>query len=205
MTAIIEDRGLEKEVIRRRQEIGADRWDEVWEGVYIMNALPNSDHQDIVMNLGAFLVPLFRRTGEGIVFPGINYASDAENWQHDYRCPDLAVFLTENGEARNHDTFWTGPADFLIEVVSPNDRAYDKLPFYDKLGVHELLIIDRDPWQLELFRHADGRLASVATGTVKNAAVIESQRLGVTFQLLPGEKRPGIRLEHLKTNQHWVV
>ena len=205
MTAIIEDRGLEKEVIRRRQEIGADRWDEVWEGVYIMNPLPNPEHQDIVAAVGGLLMWLFRLTGDGIVFNGINYAADPDDWQRNYRCPDIAVFLAHNKGVKEYDTFYTGRADFLVEVVSPDDRVREKLPFYEKLRVHELLIIERDPWQLELFRYADGKLASTAVATVDNSSILTSERLGVTFQLLPGEKRPGIRLEHLKTNQHWVV
>ena len=205
MTSIIADRELEKELIRRRQETGGDRWDEVWEGVYVMNPLPNPEHQDIVAAVGGLLMALFRLTGKGVVFNGVNYATNPDDWQHDYRCPDIAVFLNDNTEAEQHDTFYTGPADFLVEIVSLDDRVREKLPFYEKLRVHELLIIDRDPWQLELFRYADAKLASVAVGTVEDVNVIESERLGVTFQLLPGEKRPGIRVEHPKTNQHWVV
>ena len=205
MTAIIADHEFEKQIIRRRQETGADRWDEVWEGVYVMNPLPNPEHQRIVARLTSVFSTLFDFSDLGRVYPGVNYASDAKDWQYDYRCPDIAVFLNDNPEAEEHDAFYTGAADLFVEVVSPDDRVREKLPFYEKLRVHELLIIDRDPWQLELFRYADGKLASAAIATMENAKVIESERLDVMFQLIPGEERPGIRVVHVKSNQEWVA
>ena len=205
MTAIIADHELEQELIRRRQETGADRWDEVWEGVYVMNPLPNPEHQRIVARLGSVLSTLFDFSGLGRVYPGINYASNAKDWQHDYRCPDVAIFLNDNPDAQEHDAFYTGAADFFVEVVSPDDRVREKIPFYEKLGVYELLIVDRDPWQLELFRDIGGKLASAAVSTVENGTVIETERLSVTFQLVPGKERPGIRVVHPKSNQEWVV
>ena len=45
-----------------------------------------------------------------------------------------------------------GPADFLVEIISPGDKSRDKLAFYAELGVRELLVVDRYPWSLELYR-----------------------------------------------------
>ncbi len=134
-----------------------------------------------------------------------NYAADPQDWQTDYRCPDIAVFLDENKDAKRQEAFYTGAADFFVEVASADDRVRDRLPFYGKLHVQELLIIDRNPWQPELLRYADGKLAPAATGTVVGGEVLESRRLAVTFQLVPRGKRPGIRVVYSKTNQEWVV
>ena len=40
--------------------------------------------------------------------------------------------------AENHDAFWTGAADFIIEITSPRDRTYEKIPFYSRIGVREV-------------------------------------------------------------------
>ena len=37
MVALIQDPQLEQELIAKRRETGADRYDEVWEGVYVMS------------------------------------------------------------------------------------------------------------------------------------------------------------------------
>ena len=57
-------------------------------------------------------------------------------------------------------------------IVSRDDHSREKISFYEKVGVRELLIIDRDPWQLELFRLASGRLESAGIATQSNALSI---------------------------------
>ena len=51
MTAVIADPDLQRQLIRRRRARGQDRHDEVWEGVYVINAQPNDEHQSIVSRL----------------------------------------------------------------------------------------------------------------------------------------------------------
>ena len=62
------------------------------------------------------------KPGLGKVRPGVNLAASAEDWEYDYRVPDVVVFLADTA-AENHDTFWTGAADFIIEITSPRDRT----------------------------------------------------------------------------------
>jgi len=56
--------------------------------------------------------------GQGKVRAGVNLAGFQQNWEHDYRIPDVAVFLRDTG-AENCDTHWRGPADFLVEITTP--------------------------------------------------------------------------------------
>ena len=44
----------------------------------------------------------------------------------------------------------------MIEIASPDDESYAKLPFYREAGVGEVLIIDRDTCAV---RHWSGRPA----------------------------------------------
>jgi len=50
-----------------------------------------------------------------------------------------------------------GGPDFAVEILNPGDRTPEKLPFYASVNVRELLVVDRDPWSLELFRLCDGQ------------------------------------------------
>ena len=54
-------------------------------------------------------------------------------------------------------TFWYGGPDFAVEVISPFDRSRKKFEFYARVGVRELLLVNRKPWSLELYRLDRGR------------------------------------------------
>jgi hypothetical protein len=51
----------------------------------------------------------------------------------------------------------------VVEIRSPGDESFEKLPFFDRIGVGEVLIIDRDTKVVRRWaRKADGPLAEVA-------------------------------------------
>ena len=52
MATLIADPGVEQRLIAERRAKGADRKDEVWDGVYIIMPDPNVEHQRLVMRLG---------------------------------------------------------------------------------------------------------------------------------------------------------
>ena len=56
-----------------------------------------------------------------------------EDWERDYRATDVVAFLNSTA-AVNHNTFWTGAADFVVEITSPGDRTYERIPFYSRLA-----------------------------------------------------------------------
>ena len=51
----------------------------------------------------------------------------------------------------DHDTYFEGAPTVVVEIRSPGDETMEKLPFYAKLGVPEVWIIDRDTRQPELY------------------------------------------------------
>ena len=112
-----------------------------------------------------------------------------DDWTQNYRVPDVAVMLNQTAcEARGTHLF--GPVDSVIEIVSPGDRTYDKLDFYSKIGVRELLVLDRDPWALKLYRHDGAALtlaADLAPGDGRTAA---GEVLPLRFQLEQAEPAP---------------
>ena len=203
MAVMVLDPYVEQQVLAQRAGSDGDQYDEVWEGVYVVTPLPNNEHQELVGELVSVLGEAVARPGLGCVFPGVNLSDREKGWEQNYREPDVAVFLRD-GRAIDCGTHWRGAADFLVEIISPGERTREKLPFYSSIGVVELLIIDRDPWTLELYRHQDGQLTQVGQSTLASPAVLTSQTVGLTFQLLPGDPRPQIQVNHPATTEATV-
>ena len=47
MAIMVLDPYVEERLIADRESSQANRYDEVWEGVYVMTPLPNNDHQEL--------------------------------------------------------------------------------------------------------------------------------------------------------------
>lgn len=147
-------------LISRRRETGADRYDEVWEGLYVMSPLANPEHQRLAGEFTAILIEVVTRGKRGVVYPGSNVTDQELDWTRNYRCPDVVVVLRESSHrCRDIGATLLGGPDFLIEVRSPGDKTLEKLEFYASIGVPELLVVDRDSKALRLFRLQSGRLA----------------------------------------------
>jgi Uma2 family endonuclease len=119
------------ELRERRRISGLDRLDEVWEGVLHMVPAPTDGHGDIESQLHAILRPLARQAGLRMI--GQSNLGESE---HDFRVPDSA--LHRPGTAGT----WHPTAALVIEIVSPGDESWDKLPFYAAHHVDEVLILD---------------------------------------------------------------
>ena len=204
MTMLIEDPWLEEQSRHQRKAWGSDHHDEVWQGVYFMAPLPNNEHQELISGLTFIFGTAIANAGLGKVFPGVNLAGCDEDWERDYRAPDVVVFLN-SGAAVNRDTHWTGAADFVVEITSPGDRTHEKVPFYSRLGVRELLIVDRQSWTLELYRHQAGGLEKVGQSGPPRRRGLEQAVLPLRFRLLPGQPRPQIEVTHSQKRRRWVA
>jgi Uma2 family endonuclease len=204
MPALVRDPVLADRMKRERIVSGADRYDEVWEGVYVMPALPTNEHQQLVSRFASILQDVVGWSNAGDVFAGINISDRDKDWTFNYRVPDVAVFL-KGCPAKNCGTHWMGEADLLIEVCSPEDESRAKIPFYGKIGVRELLIVDRDPWVLELYQLQAGKLKEVGTSTLSTPSVLCSCVVPLTFRLVAGATRPQIEVVHTEGTQRWLV
>jgi Uma2 family endonuclease len=204
MVAMIMDSGLESRLIAERQLSGADRFDEVWEGIYVMAPQANNEHNYLAGRLYSVLFEVVEEAGHGTVYPTANISDREENWRQNFRCPDALVFLLGN-LAEDRDTHWFGGPDFDIEIVSPHDRTYEKLDFYASIGTREVLIVDREPWQLVLFRLRDSAMVEVGRSTLDDARAIDSQVVPLSFALSAGERGPQIELRHHDGQQSWTI
>ena len=204
MATLIHDRYIEREIIVRRQRLGQDHYDEVWNGVYFMAPMANDEHQDVAGSLYSLFRGVIQEAGLGIARPGINLTDRAANWKKNYRVPDVAVFL--NGtSAINCGTHWFGGPDLAIEVVSKKDRTKKKLGFYGKVGTRELLIVDRYPWNLSWYRLAGEELELVASTSVETGVWLELQVLPLKLRLIAGVDRPRIEVRQNDGSKNWIV
>ncbi len=204
MVAIIADAELEAEVIARRRATGADRLDEVWDGVYFMSPIANDEHQKLANRLAFVLTGVIELPGLGEVRNGTNISDRRKDWTKNYRCPDVAVFLNDT-KAVNRDTHWYGGPDFAIEIVSPNDRTLEKIPFYEQVGTRELLVVDRDPWTLTLYRLADGRLSEIGRSNIDGSQQLCSGIVPLHWRLVSDEGVPAIEIVHADGVQLFLV
>ena len=204
MALVVLDPSVEERLKAEREASGLDRYDEVWEGVYMMAPLANTEHQGLQSGLAVAI-----RTAVGWddaihVHAGANVSDRQDDWTHKYRIPDVVVVFP-GGAARDCGTHWCGGPDFCAEITSPGDRSRDKLDFYAGIGVRELLLIDRDPWALELYRLSDGQLRLVGRSDLDKQEVLASAVVPTSFRLVPGAKRPAIEVAHRDGVQRWLV
>jgi Uma2 family endonuclease len=164
--------------LARRKLTGEDRWDEMWEGVLHMSPAPALEHQRMVDRLLFFLMALLEKTGRGVIVSGINvFRADS-----DYRIPDL-TFVASGREGILAEDGARGGPDAVIEVRSPGDETYEKLPFYAALGVREVIVVPRDGKMPEIHRLEGGAYQATAAGP---DGLFTSEALGVRFGHEPG-------------------
>ena len=204
MTMIIQDQDTQRRVIARRRRLGHDKFDEVWNGVYVMAPMANIEHQEFVCGLACVFSDVVRAAKLGMVLPGTNVSDRRMDWKKNFRCPDVAVFLNDT-KAIHCDTHWFGGPDFAVEVASPGERVKRKLAFYAKVGTRELLIVDRYPWKLSLYRLEDGELQLAGMSSVEMSEWLPSNVVPLSFRLIGGVERPRIDVRHSDGKQTWVI
>ena len=204
MSVLIRDPMMSRNFIAKRKARGLNRYDEVWNGVYVMPPMPNDEHQQVVSRVNSIMEDVVGWPGLGEVRPGVNVSDRVKGWKKNYRIPDVAVFLKEC-KAVNHRTHWVGGPDWLTEVLSPDDDAREKLKFYEQIGVREVLLIDRDPWSIELYQRRDDKLILVGKSDLKNPAELKSMVLPLSFQIVSGITRPLVLVRHTDGTKQWHV
>jgi Uma2 family endonuclease len=125
-----------------------------------MAPAPAYEHQRIVSAIDRFLGPLCERHGRGVLAIGINVFNEASRAE-DYRIPDFTFIAGGRERLLARDGVRGGGPDAVIEVRSPDDETYDRLPFFAGLGVREVIVIDRDTKKTEIFRLAGSQYVAV--------------------------------------------
>jgi Uma2 family endonuclease len=159
-------------LLAERRRLGHDRFDEMWEGVLHMVPPPRFDHQDLSAWLVSTWRPLARAHGlwvtqdTGLFDPKVPDFSS-------YRQPDVAV----TGREHLSDRGIEGRTELAVEIRSPGDESYEKLPFYDRVGVQEFLVIELDL----TMRHWARREELLRDVTVGDGTSVTLEALPVTL------------------------
>ena len=204
MPVMIYDPQLEQEIRTARDKCDAGRRDEVWDGVLVVPPQANNEHQRIVSRVTSAFSAVVDWDAGDQVLPGANVSDRDADWMENYRDPDVVVYLASN-KAKDRNTHWVGGPDLAVEIRSRGEDPRLKLDFYAKVKTREVLIVDRDPWSVELYQLRRGKLVSVGKSDPATAAVLTSGVLPLTFQLQPGSLRPTILITHTGTKQTWTA
>ena len=202
VTTLILNERIEEQFLAERRANGLDRYDEVWDGVYVVSPDPSFEHQRFVSNLIYILHTVAKLELGGEAFPGGNISDRDEGWEKNYRCPDVTVFLPGN-PALIRKTHSVGGPDFAVEVASERDNTWDKLDFYALVNTRELLILDRDPWKLTLLQWVAGEMQELGTSSESSTRILESSVLPLSFRLIWRDKSPEIEVKHVRDGRVW--
>ena len=118
----------------RRRRLGQDHKDEVWEGLLHVVPAPGHRHADLAQQLAEILGPPARAAGLQPTMAEFNLGDS----EADFRVPDGGLHRPGAPE------MWHPTAALVVEILSPSDETWEKLPFYAAHHVDELLIVDPD-------------------------------------------------------------
>lgn len=124
------------------------------DGQIIVMSPASSRHQQLADFLTALLRVLAEQRNLGQVFSA-PFQMKVEHGRE----PDV-LFLAEAHRDRLRETYLDGPADLVVEIVSPESGPRDrgeKFYEYEAGGVEEYWLIDPIREQVEVYRLAEGR------------------------------------------------
>ncbi len=138
-------------MLDERRRLGLDGRDEMWDGVLHMVPPPKDAHQGMGVWFLLLAAPLAE--ARGLV---ARYETGLFGTEDNFRVPDLLFRREEHGSERGAEG-----AELVVELRSPNDETYLKLPFFAQCGVREFLVLHPTEHRAELFRLVKGELVPV--------------------------------------------
>ncbi|HEY1816646.1 MAG TPA: Uma2 family endonuclease [Kofleriaceae bacterium] len=171
---------VDQEWLADRRQRGIDRWDEVWDGVLHVPPEPTSDHQRIEERLGRGLAPLAERRAGFELLRQLSIL-DPRDHNKNYRTPDILVVESRHVIRRGTE----GPVELAIEILSPEDKSRDKLPFYAARGVKELWLVEPETREVEVYLL---RGTSYYIAVADRAGVTHAPALDLELSIVAGPK-----------------
>jgi Uma2 family endonuclease len=141
-------------LIEHRRRLGLDRRDEMWEGVLHMTPAPHSAHGKLDHRTTRLLDGPAQAAGLEVAGPlNIGVAED-------YRVPDAALLRP------GPDSIYLPTAALVVEIVSPGDETWAKLPFYAAHDIDEVLILDPAKRSVDWLGLTDGEYRPIERSTL---------------------------------------
>ncbi|WP_165486247.1 Uma2 family endonuclease [Frankia sp. Cppng1_Ct_nod] len=153
-----------EEFIARRQTLGQDTFDEVWNGEYHMAPGPSAEHGRVDYELSALLRP--RARAAGLVGTGpFNLGR-----RDDYRVPDGGL------HRGSPSGVFLPTAAVVIEIVSPDDETFAKIDFYAAHGVDELVVADPARRTVQIWQLVNGKYDETGRSDLLHVTAAELTR-----------------------------
>lgn len=127
-------------LIAKRQQLGLDRYDEIWAGEYHVAPDAHAFHGQVIFELMSRIRPAVRERGL-VLSASLNIGTPTN-----CRIPDFAVHYP------GRLGVWNPTAALVGEVLSPGDEAWAKFPFYWEHRVEEILIADYERRTVRMFQ-----------------------------------------------------
>ncbi|HEV3319874.1 MAG TPA: Uma2 family endonuclease [Solirubrobacteraceae bacterium] len=155
------------DLLESRRRSGVDRFDEMWEGVLHMVPAPNHAHASVEAQLIVILGSSARAAGLETI--GQSNLGESE---HDYRVPDCSLHRP------GASGVWHPTAALVVEIVSPGDESWEKLPFYAAHEVDEVLIVDPEKRSVDWLGLSDGEYRPIErSGLIELGAAELGERI----------------------------
>jgi Uma2 family endonuclease len=161
-------------LLDERRQFGQDRRDEVWDGVLHMVPPPSDAHQEFAIKLLFVTAPRAEQRG---LLP--RYETGLFRAERDYRVPDQLYCRPEQRSERGAEG-----AELVVEIRSERDETYEKIDFYSRVGVREMIVAHPEARKVELFRALGGQLVPVQPGP---DGELVSEVLGITMRTVDGK------------------
>ncbi|MBD3195302.1 MAG: hypothetical protein GF317_09620 [Candidatus Lokiarchaeota archaeon] len=152
---------------------------ELINGVLIIHSPASTEHEELFGYLNFLLRYYTEHTKHGKVFGSRLVMRLSEKWNPE---PDLMVILPKHYE-RIKETRIEGPADLVIEILSPTTRELDltkKLPYFRRAGIGEIWIIDPKNHDITIYWEKEEKKWSR-----ENADVYIESRILPEFKIKP--------------------
>jgi hypothetical protein len=169
-TLVLDPYAYELDALKERRRIsGLDRLDEVWEGVLHMVPAPSYGHARLTQQLAVALDGPAREAGLEAAMGEFNLGVSID----DFRVPDGGLHRPGT------EGVWLHTAALVVEIISPGDETWQKLPFYAVHEVDEVLILDPAEHAVHWLGLSDGeylpieRSALIALGSKELAERID--------------------------------
>ena len=126
-----------------------------------MAPAPHSRHSRLGVELTRLMLPLAEAAG----LVGMDPFNLGE--PDDYRVPDHGWLRDEPNST------YLPTAAIVVEILSPDDETFEKLPFYAAHEVDEVIIVDPMAQRVRIFALAYGRYEESGASTLLNVSVGE--------------------------------
>ena len=183
-TTIVAHGGVLDDWLHQRRALGLDKRDEIWNGTYHVTPHAHASHGRLAARLIVGLHPA-ASAADLVALTEFNLGVE-----DDFRVPDLGFLPASEEDGLG---LYVPTAAIVVEIISPDDASYAKIPFYLAREVKEVWLLDPTARTLTIHTpHADahttgssdpGSRGSSTTGLIQRSTVLDIDISEITHQL----------------------